>query len=326
MGNASTTKEQLIGKLETLPLHVAELKKLEAERKRTEEALRESEERYRALLELGGGIEEAVIMLQDTEQGDGIQTIVSDRWLRITGYSKRELLGMSFFDLVHPKDREASLERHQRKMSGETMPGLFELSIVRKDGIEVPIELTSAYSTYRGERANVAYIRNITERKRAEEKIKRAVEEWRTTFDAIADLVSIQDKDFRLVRVNKAFADTFKMKPRELIGKTCYEVVHGTKEPVPNCPHQKTLKTKKPATAEFFEPHLGIHLEVSTSPIFNEKGEVIASVCVARDITERKQVEEALRVSERKFRTFIESSNEVIFSKRPGWTLLCPKY
>ncbi len=139
----------------------------------------------------------------------------------------------------------------------------------------------------------------ITERKQAEEKLKQATEEWRTTFDSITDLVFINDKDFRLIRVNKAFAGILKMKPKELIGKTCYEIIHGTKEPVPNCPHMKTLKTKKSATAEFFESHLGIHLEVSASPIFNEKGEVTASVHVARDITERKRMEEQLIVTDR---------------------------
>ena len=388
------------------------------ERKQAEEALRESEERYRALVNLGAEIGEAVIMLQDTEQGDGIQTFASDQWSRITGYSKRELLGMSFFDLIHPKHREVSLERHYRKVRGEVMPRLFEMTIIRKDGTEVLIELTSAYTMYKGKHANVVYIRDITERKqveeklresegrfrslvestsdwiwqvdangiytysspavkdllgyepkeildktpfdlmlpeeakrvatefqakveskeplvrlentnlhkdgrlvemetsgvpiydssgsycgyqgidrditerkRTEEKIRRAAEEWRTTFDSITDLVSILDRDCRLLRVNKAFADTFKMNPRELIGKTCYEVIHGAKEPMPNCPHQETLKTKKPARAEFFEPHLRIHLEVSTSPIFNEEGEVIASVYIARDITERKQAE-----------------------------------
>ncbi len=136
-------------------------------------------------------------------------------------------------------------------------------------------------------------------RKRAEENIKKAAEEWRTTFDSITELVSIHDKDFRLVRVNKAFADVFKMKPEELIGKTCYPLVHGTSEPVPSCPHMKTLETKKPAAAEFFEPHLGIHLEVMTSPIFNDKGEVVASVHVARDISERKKMEEQLIATDR---------------------------
>ena len=150
------------------------------ERKQVEEVLRESEERYRALLELGGEVGEAVIMLQDTEQGNGIQTFVSDEWSRITGYAERELLGMSFFDLVHPKYREASLERHQRKMRGEAMPGLFELSVVKKDGTEVSIELTSAYTMYNGERANVVYIRDITERKQMERELQERNEQLDT--------------------------------------------------------------------------------------------------------------------------------------------------
>lgn len=268
-------------------------------RKRAEKTLRESEEKYRALVELGGEVGDAVVMLQDTEQGEAMQPFVSDEWPRITGYSKKELLSMSFFDLLHPKHREASLERHRRKMRGKVISGLFELSIIRKDGTEVPIELTSAYTTYQGKHANVAYIRDITERKQAEENIKQAAEEWRTTFDSITDLVSIHDKEFKLVRVNKAFADVFKMKPKELVGRTCYEIVHGTSEPVPNCPHMKTLETKKPAMAEFFEPHLGIYLQMSASPVFNEKGEVMASVHIARDITERKKMEEQLIVTDR---------------------------
>jgi signal transduction histidine kinase len=84
---------------------------------------------------------------------------------------------MSFFDLVHPKHRQASLERHRRKMGDEAMPGLFEMSIIRKDGTEVPIELTSAYTTYQGRTANVAFIRDITERKQAEEREKKLQQE-----------------------------------------------------------------------------------------------------------------------------------------------------
>jgi len=148
----------------------------------------------------------------------------------------------------------------------------------------------------------------IVERKRVEEMIRHAAEEWRTTFDSIADLISIQDKDFRLVRVNKAYAHVFKMKPKEVIGRTCYEMIHGTNKPVFNCPHQKTLQTKNPSTVEFFERHLGIHLEVSTSPILNEKGEVVTTVHVVRDITERKQAEDELRIAEQNFRNSIDNS------------------
>ena len=153
---------------------------------------------------------------------------------------------------------------------------------------------------------------DITERKRAEEKVKQTAEEWRTTFDSITDWVSICDKDFRLIRVNKAFADTFNMKPTDLIGKHCYEMLHGTSEPLPVCPHKKTIKTKKPATAEFFEPHLGVHLEISTSPIFNDKGEVMACVHVVRDITERKRLEEAVERSEERLRSVVQTAKDAI--------------
>jgi len=153
--------------------------------------------------------------------------------------------------------------------------------------------------TVRIRTANEQLQREITERQQAEGKIKQAAEEWRATFDSITDLVSIHDKDFRLVRVNKAFANALKMEPAELIGRTCYELVHGTNEPVPNCPHVKTLATKKPVTVGYFEPCLGIHLEVTISPIFDEKGEIVGSVHAARDITERKRMEEQLIITDR---------------------------
>lgn len=102
-----------------------------------------------------------------------MQIFMNDQWPRITGYSKEELLGMSFFDLVHPQDRQTSQQRHREKMSGEAMAGLFEMSIIRKDSSEIPIELTSAFTTYMGKYANVAYIRDITERKQMQEALAR---------------------------------------------------------------------------------------------------------------------------------------------------------
>jgi len=261
------------------------------ERKQVEAQLQQSEEKYSTLVEQG---DDGIIIVQD-----GILQFANSKMVELTGFSLDKALGRSFVDFVSSGKRELVVDRYKRGMSGEDIPSKYEIEILSKDGGKIPVEVSASSIEYEGRPADMAIIRDITERKRAEESIKRAIEEWRTTFDAITDLVSIHDKDFRLVRVNKAFADVLKMKPKELIGKPCYEIVHGTDEPVPSCPHKKTLATKEPATKEFFEPHLGIYLEVATSPMFNGEGEVVASVHVDRDVTERKQMEQQLIITDR---------------------------
>jgi PAS domain S-box-containing protein len=146
----------------------------------------------------------------------------------------------------------------------------------------------------------IEYTLDITERKQAEAKLKQVAEEWIATFDSITDMVSIHDKDFKIVRANKAFASAFKMKPSEIIGKNCCDLIHGTKEPPSFCPHKRTLDTGKPNSKEFFDPYLGIHVEASTSPIFDENGQVMASVHIVKDITERKQAEAELKAAQEK--------------------------
>jgi len=141
------------------------------ERKKAEEALRESEERYRALVDLGGRIGEAVVMLQDDVRGVGMHVYVSDEWCKITGYSRQELLEMSMAELIHPGDRKEAVKRYRKRMRGEVLPGLYQLTILRKDGSEVPVEVTYAYSSYRGKPVNVGYIRDISERKKMEEQL-----------------------------------------------------------------------------------------------------------------------------------------------------------
>ena len=147
-----------------------------------------------------------------------------------------------------------------------------------------------AYSPQKGQ--FVTLFQDITKRKQVEEKLKGAAAEWQTTFDSISDLVSVHDADFRLVSVNKAFAGALNMEVGDIIGKTCYEVVHGTAGPPESCPHRMTLKTGRPCTMQFLEQRLGIQLEVSTSPLFDAAGAVTGSVHVARNVTERRRLEQ----------------------------------
>ena len=132
-------------------------------------------------------------------------------------------------------------------------------------------------------------------RRQWEDVLKQASDEWRITFDSITDLVSIHDREFRIVKVNRAFADTFHMDPRELIGRRCFDVLHKRSDPCPDCPHAETIRTKRPASIEMTEPARGdAHLLISTAPILDGWGEIRGSVHTIRDITDRKRMEEEL--------------------------------
>jgi PAS domain S-box-containing protein len=131
-----------------------------------------------------------------------------------------------------------------------------------------------------------------------EEAIRYAAEEWKKTFDSISDAISIHDRDFRIQRANKAFADIFNMKPSQIIGRHCYEL-HSGEKPILGCPHKQTLTTKQPAAAEFYEPYLGKYLHESTSPILDNEGEVVGTIHITRDITEQKQQNERLMMTDR---------------------------
>jgi PAS domain S-box-containing protein len=84
------------------------------------------------MIEVGIEAGEVIVILRNTSDKEGIQTYCSDQWIDITGYSKEELLGMSFFDLVSIKHRKTLIEMYRKKMSGIRMPGLFEINILRK--------------------------------------------------------------------------------------------------------------------------------------------------------------------------------------------------
>ncbi len=152
----------------------------------------------------------------------------------------------------------------------------------------------------------------MVEHKEARDREQQIAKEWRETFDSITDMVSIQDKDCRLLRVNKAYADAVGKKPEELIGQKCHSVIHGLECPVEHCPHVETVKTFKPVTRELFETQLGLYLKVTTAPLYDENGDVSGSVHIAEDITERKRWEETIKISELRYRRLFEAAKDGI--------------
>ncbi len=122
----------------------------------------------------------------------------------------------------------------------------------------------------------------------------QAKEEWETTFDAVPDLIMILDGQHRIVRANRAMAETLGTVPKDLEGKACHEVVHGMQAPPGFCPHAKLMLDGKEHMVDLFEERLSSFLSLSCSPLTNQDGQIIGSVHVARNITDRKRSEEAL--------------------------------
>ena len=128
---------------------------------------------------------------------------------------------------------------------------------------------------------------------RTEEALLNAAREWRVTFDGVADAVFVLDAEQRILRSNTAAAALFGKSIKTMVGHHCWEIVHGTRQPIPDCPVTRMKRTRK---RESMELAMGGHwFEVVVDPLIDPNGELRGAVHTVSDITARKQAEEALR-------------------------------
>lgn len=260
-------------------------------RKQAEEKLRESEEKFRNLAD------NAPIGITLSSFAGAIID-VNKALLEMYGYASKEEfnnvpVSARFYDL-NDRIRWLKLVREQGKVDG------FEVRLKRKDGTLFWASFnTLPQAEQSGERRFINVVQDITERKEAKLKLVQAAEEWQTTFDSITDMISVQDEDHRIVMVNKAWVDTFKMPPKDAKGKYCYEIVHGTASSPPNCPLERTFKTGNTEFIEMFEPLLDRWLQISTSPILGKNGGITGVVHSIRDVSTGKKMQEQLMAQDR---------------------------
>jgi len=157
------------------------------------------------------------------------------------------------------------------------------------------------------------HIKFAIERNKLETAVIRAEEEWENLFDALPDLISVIDRNYRVLRVNKAMADRLGAKPQDLIGRNCYEIVHGLCSPPEFCPMSLMLKDGKEHFAEIFEKNLNCFFRVSASPCLDDDNNIIGGIHVARDISHIKAIEEQLRDSNQRLEQRVaERTSELV--------------
>ena len=142
--------------------------------------------------------------------------------------------------------------------------------------------------------AGIEVVRDITNRRKTEEFIKQSKKDWESTFDTLEDMITIHDKDFNIIRTNRAAQELHKLPFHEILHTKCYKYYHGTEAPPANCPSCESMRTGFPSSHEFFEPFLNKHIEVSAIPRFDSNNEFSGLIHIVRDITKRKEVEAEL--------------------------------
>lgn len=274
----------------------------EDRRIRVEKELRESEEKFRTVADTASS---AIFIYQGEEF-----RFVNKHAEFISGYTRDEMLGMKFWELVHPEHRDLVKQRAFARQRGEDVPLRYEFKILTKDGKERWVDFTAGIITYDGKPAVIGTAVDITERKQAEEELQSSREFLQAVLDSINDAVFVDDADtFRIIAVNRGACEMYGMTANELqhtpIGTISYgESPYSQKEAV-----EWLRKTRNEGPQRFewlAKKKDGTLFWVEVSTRFAVIGGKNRFVVVVRDIDARKKVEAALAESEENYRKLFE--------------------
>lgn len=218
---------------------------------------------------------------------------------KIIGKKVKEIIGNEAFERAYPKIIKA--------LEGQSHT--FENNLTNKKGEDRIIQTT--YTPFFQNNiidGLIILVLDITEQKRVEEKLIDSATRWQTTFDAVNDAVCILDTDQHILHCNKAMSDLFPENGKDLVGKHCWEVVHGTKEPHHECPLKKMRRSLQRESLEL--KIADRWFDITVDPLFGADMNLTGAIHIVRDITERKQIDEVLQKSELKYRIVADNTSD----------------
>ncbi len=262
-------------------------------RKRADEALRESEERFRNLVE---GSLQGIVIHRDLKP-----LFANQAFATIHGYDTvDEILGMeSIANLRAPHERARLDEHRKRRLKGEEAPSRYEYEGVRKDGSPVWLLNLPKLVVWEGEPAIQVAVVDITDHKRAEEALRDGEERFRGFAETASDWFWEMDENLRFSYISERFTEISGVPVKQLLGKTRHESELGDDETVRR--NVADLEAHRPFR-NFVHSRMHpdghvVHMITSGTPIFDADGNFKGYRGTGRDITERKQGEETLRAA-----------------------------
>ena len=283
--------------------------------KLVEAALIENEEKYRTLVEHAN---DGIIIIQDA-----IIRYANQRMAELDGSSVEQLVGTSFIDHVHPDEVPKLMENYRRRMAGESLPSIYETVLQRRDGSPTATELNIGVILYQGKPAELVIIRDITERKQMEMKLRTASLYARSLIEASIDPLVTISPEGKITDVNKATEQVTGIAREQLVGS---DFSNYFTEPEKARQGYQTVLSQGlvkdyPLTIRHSSGRTTDVLYNAT-PYRNEAGEVQGVFAAARDITERRLTEDKLIEAKEQLEKFIEHSiDPIIVADSKGYVV-----
>jgi PAS domain S-box-containing protein len=285
------------------------------ERKRTEEALRESEEKYRTLVEQS---------LQGTFVIQNMRIVFANQaFAKMRRYTVEELYSHSpeeVINMIHPDDRKRVWSRYQERLEGKSLPPTYnELRAFRKDGSIGWVEYDAVLTQYGGRPAIQVSVVEITKRREAEKALRESEQRYRQLAESAQDFIFIFDKEGKVQYINSSGAKEFGCDPDHMLGKSVMDLFPPQTAKRQWDKLQEVIQSGHAlpnSETKVIFPKREVWLNTSLIPLRTESGEVNQVLSIARDVTERKQAEETLRKSERLYRQLSEENARLLEQAR----------